>query len=79
MAMEAVSQIKGWRPQQNLRPSFTFRNVNVSSALVVHDGDQETELFTMMYPEKISTASTSGIWYQFSISSFQNGTSVAMW
>ena len=31
----------------------------------------------MMYPEKISTASTSGIWYQFSISSFQNGTSVA--
>ncbi|KAF7504184.1 hypothetical protein GJ744_002603 [Endocarpon pusillum] len=77
MAMEAMAQIKGWRPEKNLRPSFTFRNVNISSALVVPNGDEETELFTMMYPEKISTASSSGIWYHFSISSFQKGTSVA--
>ena len=30
----------------------------------------------MMYPEKISTASTSEIWYTFSISSFQIGVSI---
>ena len=75
--MEAISQLKGLNPAQQAKPSFSFRNVNISSALVVHDGEEDTELFTMMYPEKISTASSSGIWYTFSISSFQSGISVS--
>ena len=77
MAIEAMSQIKGWRPDDEVKPSFTFRNVNISSALAIQDGDMDTELFTMMYPEKISTTSTSGIWYTFSISSVQSGVSVS--
>ena len=75
--MEAISRIKKYRSAQDIKPSFSFRNVNISSALVVQEGDQEIELFTMMYPKKISTASTSGIWYTFSISSFQSGVSVS--
>ena len=77
MGMEAISQIKRYHSTRAIKPSFTFRNVNISSALVIQDGDQDTELFTMMHPEKISTTSTSGIWYTFSISSVQSGISVS--
>ena len=77
MAMEAITQIKSWYPDQEVEPVFTFRNVNISSALVIHVDNQDTELFTMMYAQKISTSSTSDIWYDFSISSFENGTSVS--
>lgn len=77
MGMEAVSQIKRYHSAQAIKPSFSFRNVNISTALVIQDGDQDTELFTMMYPEKISTTSASGIWYTFYISSVQSGISVS--
>ena len=77
MGMEAISQIKRYHSAGAIKPSFSFRNVNISSALVIQDGDQDTELFTMMYPEKISTTSASGIWYTFSISSVQSGISVS--
>ncbi|KAL8702745.1 MAG: hypothetical protein Q9201_004084 [Fulgogasparrea decipioides] len=77
MAMEAISQIKGWQLGESSRCSFSFRNVNISTALVVQEENQETELFTLMYPAKLSTASTSDTWYDFSISSVQRGNSVA--
>lgn len=77
MGMEAISQIKRYHSALAIKPSFSFRNVSISSALVIQDGDQDTELFTMMYPEKISTTSASEIWYTFSISSVQNGVSVS--
>ena len=77
MAMEAVSRVKKYSPAQDNKPTFSFRSVNILSALVVQGGDQEIELFTTMYPEKISTASASGIWYTFMISSVSSGTAVS--
>ena len=77
MAIEALWQIKQWHPDQDIKPTFTFRNVNISSALVVQHSDQELELFTTMHEQKISMSSTSGIWHDFSISSVQSGTSVS--
>ncbi|KAI4237003.1 MAG: hypothetical protein LQ349_002190 [Xanthoria aureola] len=77
MAMEAILQIKGWQVAENSTCPFSFRNVNISSALVIPEGDQDTELFTLMYPAKISTASTSGTWYDFSVSSLQQGVSTS--
>lgn len=75
--MEAVGQINSWNFDMDIEPVFTFRNVNVSSALAVHEQAQDIELFTMMYPQKLSTASTSDIWYDFSISSFEKNQSVS--
>ena len=75
--MEALVQIKLWKLDSGIEPVFTFRNVNISAALVVHEQVQDLELFTMVYPQKISTASTSDNWYDFSISSFENGSSVS--
>ena len=77
MAMEAVIQIKFWEFDSGIEPVFTFRNVNISTALVVQEQVQDLELFTMVYPQKISTASTSDDWYDFSISSFENASSVS--
>ena len=77
MAMEGICQIKSYKMTRDIRPSFSFRNVNISSALVLPDKDQDVELFTTMYPEKISTASVSKIWYTFSISSFLKDTSIS--
>lgn len=77
MAMEAVAQIKGWHTTTGIRPSFSFRNVNIISALAIPEGDQDTELFTLMYPAKIFTATSSGTWYNFSITSLQQGISVS--
>lgn len=73
MAIEAISQIKNVRDSQGALPSFTFRNVNIQSALVVRQDDNESELFTSMRAEQISTASISNKWFDFSISSFHNG------
>lgn len=75
MAIEALSQIKNLNENPDINAFFTFRNVNILSALVVRHDDNDSELFTTMYAEKISTASTSGIWYDFSISSHQAGIS----
>ncbi|KAL9595237.1 MAG: hypothetical protein Q9219_006571 [cf. Caloplaca sp. 3 TL-2023] len=77
MAMQAVVQIKGWKLDEESRCSFSFRNVNISSALVISDKDEDTELFTLMYPRKISTASTSNTWFDFAISSLQQGIPVS--
>ena len=76
MAIEAISQIKAVLPDQNAKPTFVFRNVNILSALVVSGVQQDVELFTTMYKEKISNTSTSDYWYDFSISSVQSDTSV---
>lgn len=73
MAIEAISQIKNLRDSPSALPSFTFRNVNIQSALVVRQEDNETELFTSIRAEQISTASTSNLWFNFTISSHHNG------
>ena len=77
MAMEAIVRIKRWQITENSTCSFSFRNVNISAALVIPEGDEDTELFTMMSPAKMSTASTSGTWYDFSVSSLQQGVSTS--
>lgn len=73
MAIEAISQIKNLRDSPGSILSFTFRNVNIQSAFIIRQDDTETELFTSMHAEQITTASTSDIWFEFSISSYQNG------
>lgn len=45
--------------------------MNIQSALIVAGDDNESELFTTMCKERISTASTSDTWYDFSISSYK--------
>lgn len=73
MAMEAISQIKDLSDSPKALPSFKFHNVNIQSALVVRQDDNDTELFTSVRAEQISTASTSNTWFEFSISSFHDG------
>lgn len=76
MAIEALSQVRDIKAKVVAGEpfSFEFENVNISAAFVVPDeGDAEadnTELHTVMSPRKISTANTSGNWYEFSISSW---------
>lgn len=76
LAIEGLSQILDIsQTQENV--VFSFKNVNIPSALVVHDEDQaddaEAELHTTIAQSKISTANASATWYSFSISSWAAG------
>lgn len=79
MAIEALSQVEDIKSRLvGGEPfSFGFENVNISAAFVVPDErDAEadtTELHTVMSPRKISTANSSGNWYEFSVSSWVSG------
>ncbi|RWA08741.1 hypothetical protein EKO27_g6377 [Xylaria grammica] len=75
MAVEAISQITGVKKQAGGEDNhgFELRNVNITSALnVLGENDsaaKDLELHTTMYPRKISGASRSVDWHDFSISS----------
>ncbi|TVY25497.1 Reducing polyketide synthase [Lachnellula hyalina] len=82
MAMEAIAQIKGLKSagsEKSARPStsFEFRNVSISTALVIQDeqdmGTKEIELHTAISWRKISTTSKSTDWCDFSVSSWGSG------
>jgi acyl transferase domain-containing protein len=84
VAMEAVSQILGIRNGlEDLTPDmnvvFEFRDVNIRAALVVPDEDGgmagPVELHTAMAQRKLSTATVSSDWYDFTISSWRTGQS----
>ncbi|KAM0251922.1 hypothetical protein ACHAQJ_007937 [Trichoderma viride] len=76
IAIEALSQVLDVKDKLVAGEafSFEFENINISAAFVVPDeNDAEadsTELHTVMSQRKISTANTSGNWYEFSISSW---------
>jgi acyl transferase domain-containing protein len=82
IAMEAVSQVQGLKNSvtgKTIEPgtSFEFRNVSISSALVIQgEGDArvaEPEIHTNLSWKKISTTSKSTDWSDFSVSSLAAG------
>jgi SAM-dependent methyltransferase len=64
MAGEAVRQLTG-------KPDFTCRKVHMKAVLVL-TGDDETEIITQLNRVSLTNALDSE-WYDFSISSYQNG------
>ncbi|KAI1104957.1 reducing type I polyketide synthase 10 [Jackrogersella minutella] len=77
MAMEAVMQAVDLNRDNEKSLSFRFENVNISNALVLSDSHgAQTEIFTSLQKSPITNASTSSTWWDFTISSYQEGTSV---
>ncbi|KAI2618197.1 polyketide synthase [Hypoxylon sp. NC1633] len=77
LAIEAVSQVTGSKDKQMAELAFEFRNVNISAALNIPDENdaaaKDLELHTTMSLRKISAASTSVDWHDFSVSSWAAG------
>ncbi|KAB2571603.1 Highly reducing polyketide synthase easB [Lasiodiplodia theobromae] len=76
-AIEALCQFKGLHAKQVLPGSaFEFRDVNILAAFVVNeDSNIDAEVHTSMHPRRLSTASVSDLWFDFSISSWVAGES----
>nr|ALP31878.1 polyketide synthase 22 [Diaporthe helianthi] len=74
IVMEAVSQVRGGGGD-GLRSGFEFRTVNIGAAMVVSEQESDAEIHTTLSARKISTASTSSKWFDFSISSWDSGAS----
>ncbi|KAF5867859.1 putative polyketide synthase protein [Botrytis fragariae] len=73
MIVEAMTQIAS-TAQDDKSEGFEFRNVSINTALVVAETNatiELTELQTTVVPRRISTASVSGDWYDFSIASWK--------
>ncbi|KAI0401620.1 reducing type I polyketide synthase 10 [Xylaria palmicola] len=78
MAMEAVMQAADVDRDAEKSVSFRFENVNITNALVLsEEHGAQTEMFTSLQKAPITNASTSGTWWEFSISSYQDGVSVS--
>ncbi|KAF4953184.1 hypothetical protein FGADI_6159 [Fusarium gaditjirri] len=80
MAIEALSQILDAKEKPAEEVSFEFRNVNINAALQipsqerdVYSRDTDLELHTTMSGSKISNTSSSAVWHEFSVSSWQAG------
>lgn len=73
MAVEAISQASG-RPLSE-QGGYILRHVNINKALVLPQVDISVEIFLTMHPERISSASVSKKWFEFEISSLQDGKS----
>lgn len=73
MAIEAVSQIT--HTTNGDRPSFSLRHVNIIKALPLsaNPEDAGSEVFTTMYAAKLSGTAISSKWYEFEISTYDNG------
>ncbi|KAK7738594.1 Type I Iterative PKS [Diatrype stigma] len=74
MAIEAVTQVTGLKPQLKdgkTKAGFELRHVNISAALPVPEENnmKDLELHTTMSLRKTSGANTSVDWHDFSISS----------
>ncbi|KAK9777740.1 hypothetical protein SCAR479_05423 [Seiridium cardinale] len=79
--MEAMSQIIGIEDAFAHQADqsgvvFEFRNVNINAALIVHDEDagirNTTELHTVVSKRRLSSATSSSDWYDFSVSSWRS-------
>ncbi|KAL9091247.1 MAG: hypothetical protein Q9159_001542 [Coniocarpon cinnabarinum] len=69
MAVEALCQYTG--TSADSVSSINLRDTTIAAALTLEDeAASGVEIFTEMRPRSISSASTSGKWYEFSISSF---------
>ncbi|PSN60577.1 reducing type I polyketide synthase 10 [Corynespora cassiicola Philippines] len=74
-AMEAVMQATDI--PLSAKPSFRFSNVNILNALVLsEDAAAKTEMFTSLHKSAITNAATSSLWWDFSVSTYQNGSSI---
>ncbi|KAI0204850.1 reducing type I polyketide synthase 10 [Astrocystis sublimbata] len=77
MAMEAVMQGAEIDRDAEKSLSFRFENVNITNALTLsQDHGAETEIFTSLQKSPITNASSSFIWWDFGISSYQDGVNV---
>ncbi|CAG8953714.1 hypothetical protein HYFRA_00006603 [Hymenoscyphus fraxineus] len=77
MAMEAVMQGADIDRDIEKPLSFRFDNANISNALVLSaEHGAQTEIFTSIQKSPITNAVTSSLWWDFSITSYQNGISV---
>ncbi|KAF9728924.1 Type I Iterative PKS [Paraphaeosphaeria minitans] len=74
-AMEAVMQAAD--VPLSAKPSFCFSNVHILKALVLsEDAAAKTEMFTSLRKSAITNATTSSLWWDFSISTYHNDTSI---
>lgn len=74
--MEAIMQATD--VDRTAKPSFEFSNVNILNALVFSsEHASQTEFFTSLQRSPITNAATSSKWWDFSISSYQDGSSLA--
>ncbi|KAI1170031.1 polyketide synthase-like protein [Nemania sp. FL0916] len=76
MVMEGLRRIEGF---QDPLPSFEFRNVGISAALSVGESsaqDSRVMLYTNISPRRLSTATTSISWYDFTIASSTGNTRI---
>ena len=73
MAIEAVSQIT--HTTRADRPSFSLRHVNIIKAfpLSADSDDVGSEVFTTMYSSKLSGTAVSSKWYEFEMSTYDDG------
>ncbi|KAK1634593.1 polyketide synthase [Colletotrichum phormii] len=74
IVMEALCQVRGV-PIAELRSGFEFRTVNIGAAMVVPEQESDAEIHTALSARKISTASASSKWFDFSVSSWDSGVS----
>ncbi|KAI9781322.1 MAG: Type I Iterative PKS [Peltula sp. TS41687] len=75
MAIEAISQLTSKTKVD--ASSFTLRHVNIVKALPLpaDENDQGVEVFTTMSPTKLSGTTNSAKWFDFEVTSFENGKS----
>jgi acyl transferase domain-containing protein/NADPH:quinone reductase-like Zn-dependent oxidoreductase len=76
MAVEAVLQATGI--DRSLSLSFRFENVNITNALTLStEHGAQTEMFTTLRKSPITNAATSATWWDFNISTYQEGSSIS--
>jgi acyl transferase domain-containing protein/NADPH:quinone reductase-like Zn-dependent oxidoreductase len=74
-AMEAVMRAADIPISE--KPTFTFSNVHVLNALTIPtEAAAKIELFTSLHKSNITNSATSSKWWDFIISTFQEGSSV---
>ena len=74
LAIEAISQVTGDDEKPLKSVAFEFRNVSISTALVLPEkNSDDLELHTAMSPRKLSTVNNSVDWHDFSVSSWAAG------
>ncbi|KAJ4296344.1 hypothetical protein N0V90_006389 [Kalmusia sp. IMI 367209] len=74
-AMEAVMRAADIPVSE--KPTFSFSNVHVLNALALStEAAAKMEIFTSLHKSNITNAATSSKWWDFVISTFQNGSSV---
>ncbi|KAL8833881.1 MAG: hypothetical protein Q9170_004028 [Blastenia crenularia] len=73
MAIEAICQIT--HTTKSSRPSISLRNVNIIKAFPLSQDPDDigSEVFTTMYATKLSGTTVSSKWYDFEITTYDNG------